>query len=98
HCCVPSFPTRRSSDLEVRARRDAALAQPDRHGATDAGDQRRVVVGEPALLTVVGVATQAAMRDWLGIRARELFAEPPLIVAEESDRKSTRLNSSHVAI
>src|SRR5439155_22590673 len=86
HATLHSFPTRRSSDLHVPRRRyrDEPLAV----GGTVGGQgvrhhEVRVVRGtERAVLAERGAPLQGALR----------------VEAGRGDRKSTRLNSSHVAI
>src|SRR5690349_23953394 len=82
-CChhrdLHSFPTRRSSDLSIRAS-SCAATDPDR---TEAGIARN------------GERDVAHLRGALFVRDPELRTTPR---AKPSDRKSTRLNSSHVEI
>src|SRR5207249_11385673 len=95
HRDLHSFPTRRSSDLLCGG------AAPERSaaGSSDLVEIRPWVVDESLTLNVW---------DFAGVSCRELF---PLFVSERTiylltvsldmeaaDRKSTRLNSSHVSI
>src|SRR5207248_11734249 len=74
HLCLPSFPTRRSSDLE----QVLALATENDHV-----DAEAVLLPDTALHTVA----------WL--EALEDACRKPVLTANQVDRKSTRLNSSH---
>src|SRR5439155_2969275 len=93
HHPSPSFPTRRSSDL----RGDAGLAIVVFHlpGALpDDGNRNAGPAELPQFhaAKVIGVADGRSSRA--RARPRTPAAWPPLV----RDRKSTRLNSSHVAI
>src|SRR5699024_12002638 len=80
-----SFPTRRSSDLIVNGERKAELLQQIAE-EEDISLEKVIAVGDGANdLPMLGVAG-------LGIA----FRAKPLV--KERDRKSTRLNSSHVSI
>src|SRR5439155_24555283 len=86
-----SFPTRRSSDLVLglRARDehpvvDVQLEMPE---AAAAADVRHRLAPRPA-----------AHRVLEGPRSVRLELAPPVAARAGGDRKSTRLNSSHVAI
>src|SRR5207249_12164713 len=87
HRDLHSFPTRRSSDLEVflHSRRDRLRRAVRHHRVEQAVAARPVdfVLGEPQPLPAVSIISQV-----------EINFERP--AAE--DRKSTRLNSSHVSI
>src|SRR5439155_27283635 len=77
---LPSFPTRRSSDLQ-----DEIVG-----GSCLGGAQRELARDQPVL-----------GRLDLGAGGAEMAREQPareVETAENGDRKSTRLNSSHVAI
>src|SRR5690606_41490941 len=77
HRDLPSFPTRRSSDLRTSAgHRDSSAAGADR-AAGDTGDRGR-----------------GAGRDDRADHTGDVAGGPPAA----ADRKSTRLNSSHVKI
>src|SRR5205814_6824135 len=85
-----SFPTRRSSDLVparigyLRAAELVLLGIPfDAKRAAELGLVTRVVADQQLLPTATAAAQQLAVK-------------PP--VALQSDRKSTRLNSSHLGI
>src|SRR5690606_41417806 len=88
-CCrgvlrdLPSFPTRRSSDLHRRA----AAGQPGGQGA--AGDR-----GAAAAVAAVPGQGQDAVQPQGGTRMSIAMRAP----GAGKDRKSTRLNSSHVKI
>src|SRR5690606_41451147 len=81
-----SFPTRRSSDLEGQRPDEVAEAGAEERHHADGEDQvgeRQQELGEPTGDGVEGAAVEATER-----------AEQ----RAEGDRKSTRLNSSHVKI
>src|SRR2546426_8336681 len=78
------FPSRRSSDLEVRSR-DVHVLVPD-VARLDRGGQLDVGVRP-----VAGLATQIGQEPPFPAVGRPADAEP-------RDRKSTRLNSSHLVI
>src|SRR5690606_40536704 len=86
---VPSFPTRRSSDVKVLSRRgvelhlDTALAAVTPENAT----------------TADGTVLPTRTVIWAaGVRGNHLVQEMGTEVGRGLDRKSTRLNSSHVKI
>src|SRR5207253_10954858 len=91
---LPSFPTRRSSDLRndgVETRRLQGRARRVHHGVADAfmmscrpgdGDHRHREINPEDARSSTG----------------ECSGEPSRAAAQIEDRKSTRLNSSHVAI
>src|SRR5439155_27347136 len=91
---LPPFPTRRSSDLIAGHRPEEVAVQP----CDELREGRAPPVGQPRF------------PDVLGRRLRRVEAQrlPPIELEDESeeamperfelDRKSTRLNSSHVAI
>src|SRR5690606_39509302 len=79
----PSFPTRRSSDLQLEAARDG--------DAVDGADDRRLHVREWAPLRAVGLARCPRLLQRPAAGRQLLQVEPGA-----EDRKSTRLNSSHV--
>src|SRR5690606_42038138 len=90
HRHLPSFPTRRSSDLA--AKDDVvATATVQRIGTAAAGD----VVG-PAIAPQEVAAARSGQR----VRALERQEEQAsqIVIVDVLDRKSTRLNSSHVKI
>src|SRR5690606_41720333 len=85
HQCRHSFPTRRSSDLQRLFAYDTyLLCRPPATRGTSHGRQR------PLLLRIL---VPGARRAWLvgTVTVVELLVAP-------QDRKSTRLNSSHVKI
>src|SRR5688500_19238325 len=86
---VPSFPTRRSSDLERK--QDVAV---DTVIALDAAEQRRVLARRLFAGDHAPVGHSAVQI------LPSLFAEFWVIAlqSEYRDRKSTRLNSSHIVI
>src|SRR5207253_6708311 len=95
---LPSFPTRRSSDLDVesleleaphRKARDILVrhAQPDRHAVEAAAR----LDGALELADVLG-ADELKLHE-----PRECVLEIRHFLGDHLDRKSTRLNSSHVA-
>src|SRR5699024_11990991 len=78
----PSFPTRRSSDLGERF--DAVLV---RDHADIAVERVGAAVKREQRLAVFGAADREVARHLLGVEH-----------VQRADRKSTRLNSSHVSI
>src|SRR5207249_5784242 len=86
-----SFPTRRSSDLRRTAPPPGRGPEPLR---LLVGDQ---TAGERRLLAARGVAVDHTLGDRLVERADGL-ENSGASVATRLDRKSTRLNSSHVSI
>src|SRR5207253_5947943 len=83
-----SFPTRRSSDL---------IAERLPHvGAVEAqlGQAHHAIDVQPGIVSADGVQGAANLLPRNGRRTAEFQKEP----ADSLDRKSTRLNSSHVAI
>src|SRR5690606_42118636 len=97
---LPSFPTRRSSDLDSGLLRAHVSAHVDRIGGPDVDTQFDVALhaydahpddGGAELATARGTLHSDALVDsWECVRAGLLL---PV-----GDRKSTRLNSSHVKI
>src|SRR5439155_26004623 len=86
HPPLPSFPTRRSSDLAVRAR-------------SRRGEAGRPVPRPLSALRVARPVGLPLLRPLRGrSRARGRARRASGARPHESDRKSTRLNSSHVAI
>src|SRR5699024_12853903 len=80
---LPSFPTRRSSDLRIfrnLSRRDSSLS----FGA--------IVTGGSCLLPAISHHLLEHAHLWIRIR------QEASVVSDRGDRKSTRLNSSHVSI
>src|SRR5207253_6362470 len=93
---LPSFPTRRSSDLPVSSRFTAAeVANVVNHAAAETF----FVASElaPLVETLRAEARLPLVRRFVAIGA-EGDASLDALAAAEPDRKSTRLNSSHVAI
>src|SRR5207253_10176526 len=93
---TPSFPTRRSSDLLLTEPHEEAAARRERH-------DRHQAEGPTGIIDDVAEATATYVRvvhaferhcDAERLKQRE----PDGSVARPLDRKSTRLNSSHVAI
>src|SRR5207248_11795306 len=98
HLAIPSFPTRRSSDLHLlEGRRDdrvvALVKEEDGHAveAELAGE-----LAEPVDILLHRVADKDEGVDPLLFRLGEGMGEDPLNLG--LDRKSTRLNSSHRTI
>src|SRR5690606_40790509 len=89
HCYLPSFPTRRSSDL------DSAAGRVDHAGLLGDVEHGLVVPLQLAMGLRVDFATAAAVGHRPLIEALHCGN---VGVAEQAlaDRKSTRLNSSHV--
>src|SRR5699024_12455051 len=83
-----SFPTRRSSDLSTALRRVPAVHMP-----------WAITLGKPKALA-------PTLETWIGLRSPETAAYSEIrpsstdltTVGSRRDRKSTRLNSSHVSI
>src|SRR5690606_40153012 len=90
-CALPSFPTRRSSDLPLQAVERQTYAQG--HAGII------VVVRAGALVIAQFLGSDAGFgRELVRIKAQR---EAPVVIAlglVGGDRKSTRLNSSHVKI
>src|SRR5439155_24695012 len=93
---LPSFPTRRSSDLRDQA-------QPAAEGAEDRGGIARgdretdfALGGDPADLAVALHAEIDRATPFVALIVVVAAGVEAEVAAE--DRKSTRLNSSHVAI
>src|SRR5207249_11837802 len=95
---LPPFPTRRSSDL-VRSLLTRAGQQVEGGDPFDSQERAKAARGRPAGRSVPS----------LGLSTRAIFARPPAgairnvwsirtSAANSQDRKSTRLNSSHVSI
>src|SRR5207249_10444730 len=94
HPALHSFPTRRSSDLRHgEGRRPVARRLLANRKASEPPD-RFAKVG-PELLTAIGEA-RASPRE--GAVAQEIGEEFDAGLSQRPDRKSTRLNSSHVSI
>src|SRR5690606_41469462 len=98
HRHLRSFPTRRSSDLTVQRLRDELAGVESSLRVNDEGRRnvlRNIMRGtfddEQARLANLEVAEE---RDALLARQAELTGQ----IATAEDRKSTRLNSSHVKI
>src|SRR5690606_41933464 len=94
HRALPSFPTRRSSDLEEERRQQYPhrVPPPEDHGGQ--GDETEP--GGHALVEVGGGQQREVRAADPGYRPGEehvAVAQP-----QHPDRKSTRLNSSHVKI
>src|SRR5207253_11001253 len=85
HRDLPSFPTRRSSDLAGTAVTRAAMLSPRISHLIPLATGTALIVAAAYQLTPVKSTCLRHCRD-------------PLSFAAEQDRKSTRLNSSHVAI
>src|SRR5207249_11134671 len=90
---LPSFPTRRSSDLRVEGRVDRRVEADREVGAED------VVVDRPGdaghLHAVLGGEQRGATKRAVSADDDQPFDSGAL---QHGDRKSTRLNSSHVSI
>src|SRR5207302_4989048 len=97
HPALLSFPTRRSSDLNFVCCPVPVLGViPARLGSSRLPRKLLLsLAGEPLILWTARRANEAGVCDRLVVAtdAREIAA-----VAERADRKSTRLNSSHVKI
>src|SRR5439155_23229917 len=90
---LPSFPTRRSSDLAPAVERSQA-----EHELSELERLREVVVGaelEPGGLVVETVGSGEHEERHAAAGGDDDYLTKPF---ELRDRKSTRLNSSHVAI
>src|SRR5207253_10341227 len=94
HRHVHPFPTRRSSDLT----RDTQLLQTGRIEIADLSDRRRLAQ-QPQVVTPALVSAHWSARGTDLDRAADLaFDLLQELFDAGRDRKSTRLNSSHVAI
>src|SRR5207253_11195573 len=92
HPHLHSSPTRRSSDLPEQLEEGLQQAGPAR---VDGPRACRVLVVDDDPIVAAGTA---AMLEDLGHRAIEAGSAEIALQLLSSDRKSTRLNSSHVAI
>src|SRR5206468_4611450 len=91
HLTPPSFPTRRSSDLELapRQRCESEHAQVVRADIIQSGHKRRLRIRRnDSLSAPTARQRQPHVRNGLNTRQRAQSLA-------QSDRKSTRLNSSH---
>src|SRR5690606_41952160 len=98
HRCLPSFPTRRSSDL-LRAL-DVPLHAVEVVDALRLGVDREPELGEIRERTVVRAGRRGAFETAELVdpdRQRTPRGDFGILLAQR-DRKSTRLNSSHVKI
>src|SRR5207253_10508053 len=84
HQALHSFPTRRSSDLSPRS----LIRQQTRNCRAGEVSMSDNIVGLAAVIMIFGIP-MAAMYTFYRVRK---------LRTDERDRKSTRLNSSHVAI
>src|SRR5699024_11767459 len=93
HRSLDSFPTRRSSDLVTGG-------DGDRHLAAPLGDEGGDLLGSLAgdVLAEQGRAGQGATLELLRVGERAAGEEDGEHREDGQDRKSTRLNSSHVSI
>src|SRR5690606_39719980 len=95
HPALPSFPTRRSSDLIQRLRDDASL------GPKSFIREVSKCLGPNSDKASIGRIVSRLLKPDMLWRSRIdtlLGSKDPTMVAEKLDRKSTRLNSSHVKI
>src|SRR5699024_12008338 len=83
---VPSFPTRRSSDLDPVAPRAGHDRGQDQRQGVDRGEHEDPVLG------LVGAEAEHVLQEVQEVE------EPDRVAEVDQDRKSTRLNSSHVSI
>src|SRR5699024_12512340 len=88
-----SFPTRRSSDLLNFTSDCRAVRQPQRQ----AGAYELVVLEQFHILADAAVIALFALFKNIRIRLQGLFVKESCAVDALQDRKSTRLNSSHVS-
>src|SRR5207253_10393676 len=87
HRALPSFPTRRSSDLgTVYVYRGVKDGQPSRDVVT-VMHRTKLIAGVPCVV----VEDRLYLRGRLGERTTDWYTQ------DKQDRKSTRLNYSHVA-
>src|SRR5690606_41437428 len=84
-----SYPTRRSSDLH---RRSDVLARPRARATAPVAERAVQTPRQARTFAVFGLAALASLRG-LAVRPGDLH-----MGAQRRDRKSTRLNSSHVKI
>src|SRR5439155_10094791 len=89
HLSPLSFPTRRSSDLDRTGRVQAYRRSG--HRATRSSEKRR-----PSAARVSGSTRSASSEIYIGLMSGTSLDGVDSVL--EQDRKSTRLNSSHVAI
>src|SRR5205807_10615936 len=93
HHHLPSFPTRRSSDLCDTALREAFPRQrASRDSIRDSGNAH--ADGTALYLRVIGETRSRADNPL----AKFAFDRKQRQISREGDRKSTRLNSSHLVI
>src|SRR5207253_8621186 len=94
---LPSFPTRRSSDLAAGrlylVHPDGGAPQPFGNYSTAIGPESYIAMAPGLDVPGAGCRFEAGE-----VYALELGTPPQAIVRVTVDRKSTRLNSSHVAI
>src|SRR5207253_9459145 len=96
HRDIHSFPTRRSSDL-LNWNERRALALPNFLRSTERGSRRR----RPSFFRIgrySGLTSQRTRAIAILMASAWPLGPPPCTLTVTSDRKSTRLNSSHVAI
>src|SRR5207249_10436022 len=95
HRALPSFPTRRSSDLRRGMRRPSSSTSPSSAASSTDGkhnDNGRIVDRREGTSRVL--KTLFRMRN----RNSTIYCLLDLFGHNQLDRKSTRLNSSHVSI
>src|SRR5205807_10157827 len=85
---IPPFPTRRSSDLHAQEH-DGSAAQPGKPEGSHSGGREREAPLDPQLPVPVVVGGTAPLPD---------HGTGYLLTTPGGDRKSTRLNSSHLVI
>src|SRR5205085_3811418 len=91
---LPSFPTRRSSDLAP-----ASAGSPVRLTRSPEGETNPRFLPDGSLLFISKRPGQhAGDPDWPGSPGGPAGREGPGAPADDQDRKSTRLNSSHSQI
>src|SRR5207249_12210604 len=91
---LPSFPTRRSSDLAVRV----VVGDHDAVPPTESDRALEILARRHRRRRVVGIVQIDEPRPPDHLRRDLLELEQERGARRERDRKSTRLNSSHVSI
>src|SRR5262245_65154548 len=91
--CLMSSPTRRSSDLQARIEVLERLAEGMVEGVDGAVARGCCVLGD-----ALDLEAHRGFRHWLRLAALLLDDDAEAVEIEVGDRKSTRLNSSHLGI
>src|SRR5690606_39822630 len=93
NCYLPSFPTRRSSDLDLITHSRYQLPTPFHH-------IQLKLLSNQTKHTFPRLSLAHVLNRWRGQSATKLLQQLGLVISyfRWPDRKSTRLNSSHVKI